>query len=71
MILETADYCVRIITLPDGVHGVVSEDADGFCSIYLNARDSRERQYKALEHEKRHIEGNDFAKPDVRDIEGI
>ena len=65
----TSEYCVRLIDLPYGVHGCVSEDADGFYSVYVNARDSRERQYKALDHEKRHIERGDFTKPDVRDAE--
>lgn len=71
MVIENADYCVRIVTLPDGVHGVVSEDADGFCSVYINAKDSRERQYRALDHERRHIENNDFSKSDVVEAEGL
>ena len=70
MILENADYCVRIVTLPDGVHGCVSEDADGYCSVYLNAKDSHERRYRAYEHEKKHIINGDFSKDDVRDAEG-
>ena len=70
MILESADFCVRIVSLPDGVHGCVSEDADGYCSVYLNAKDSVERQYKALEHEKKHIINGDLSKDDVRDAEG-
>lgn len=72
LIVESADYTVRLVSLPDGVHGCVSEDADGYYSVYINAKDSRERQYKALEHEvKKHIVGNDFAKHDVREIEGL
>ena len=65
----TREYCVRLIDLPPGVHGCVSEDADGFFSVYVNARDSRERQYMALDHERRHIENNDFAKSDVVEAE--
>lgn len=71
MILENADYCVRIIALPEGVHGVVSEDADGYCSVYLNAKDSHERRCRAYEHEKRHIINGDLSKDDVREIEGL
>lgn len=67
----THEYCVRLVDLPDGVHGVVSEDADGFCSVYINAKDSRERQYRALDHERRHIENNDFSKSDVVEAEGL
>ena len=66
----TLDYCVRLIDLPYGVHGCVSEDADGFYSVYVNAKDSRERQYKALDHERRHIENNDFSLSDVVEAEG-
>ena len=65
----TLDYCIRLIDLPYGVHGCVSEDADGFYSVYVNARDSAERQRKAAEHERRHIENNDFAKSDVVEAE--
>ena len=70
--IEGRDYCVRIVCLADGVHGCVSEDGNGFYNVYVNANDSRERQRKALDHEvKKHIEGNDFAKLDVREIEGL
>ncbi len=40
-------------------------------SVYLNAKDSIERQYEAYEHEKRHIVNNDFSKDDVRDAEEL
>ena len=71
MIIENADFIVRIVPLPDGVHGCVSEDADGFCSIYINSKDGYHRQRKAYKHEKKHIEGNDFTKLDVREIEDL
>lgn len=68
----TNEYCVRTIKLPYGVHGCVSKDADGFYNVYVNERDSRERQMQALDHEvKKHIQGEDFSKPDVRDIEDL
>jgi len=70
--IEGADYCVRLVPLPAGVHGCVSEDCDGFYNVYINVRDSYDRQREAGAHEiKKHIEGNDFAKLDVREIEGI
>jgi hypothetical protein len=70
-VIENADYVVRLVPLPDGVHGCVSEDADGFCSIYINSKDGYHRQRKAYKHEKKHIENNDFAKSDVVEIEGL
>lgn len=70
--IENADYTVRLVPLPDGVHGCVSEDADGFYSVYINVKDSLERQHKALDHEvKKHIERNDFSKSDIREIEDL
>lgn len=68
----TREYCVRLIDMPYGVHGCVSEDADGFYSVYVNSRDGAERQREAVDHEvKKHIEGNDFAKLDVLEIEDL
>jgi hypothetical protein len=50
----------------------VSKDANGFFNVYVNERDSHERQLEALDHEvKKHIQGDDFSKPDVREIEGL
>lgn len=70
--IEGADYIVRIVCLADGVHGCVSKDGDGFYSVYINANDSMERQRQAVDHEvKKHIEGDDFSKLDVREIEGL
>ena len=70
--IEGRDYCVRLVPFVEGVHGCVSEDCDGFYNVYINSRDSIERQKEALDHEvKKHIEGNDFAKHDVREIEGL
>ena len=68
----THEYCVRKVKLPYGVHGCVSEDCDGFYNVYINERDSVERQRQALDHEvKKHIEHNDFAKSDVVEIEEL
>ena len=68
----THEYCVRTVKLPHGVHGCVSKDADGFFSVYVNSRDSRERQMQALDHEvKKHIVGEDFDKDDITEIEDL
>lgn len=72
MVIENADYFVRTVDMPPAIHGSVSPNPDGTFSVYINSRDSIERQRKALDHEvKKHIEGNDFAKLDVREIEDL
>lgn len=68
--IEGRDYIVRVVCMADGVHGCVVQDGDGFFSVYVNAKDSAERQRQAVDHEvKKHIEGGDFSKFDVREIE--
>ncbi len=72
MVIENADYFVRTVEMPPSIHGSVSPNPDGTYSVYLNSRDSIERQRKALDHEvKKHIENNDFAKSDVVEIEEL
>ena len=44
MLIENVDYYIRIIDMPCGVHGCVAQNEDGTHSVYLNARDSRDRQ---------------------------
>lgn len=70
-LIEGSDYCVRVINFPNATIGAaVIEDADGFYSIYLNARMPREAQRRSFYHEIRHLENDDFhnGKP-IRDIE--
>ena len=70
--IEGADYLVRVIDMPHQIHGCVAKDGDGFYSVYINAHDSFHRQRKAADHEiKKHIEGDDFSKYDVREIEEL
>lgn len=70
--IEGADYCVRLVPLPIGVHGCVAEDSEGFYNVYINSKDSHDRQMKTGEHEiKKHIELEDFSKFDVIEIEGL
>lgn len=71
-VIEGVDYFVRIITMPPEVHGAVSPNDDCTHNVYVNSRDSRERQKRAVEHEvKKHIANDDFSKDDVREIEGL
>ena len=58
--IEGLDYIVRLIDLPCGVGGFVKSNGDGTFSIYLNARLSHAQNIESFEHEKKHIEHNDF-----------
>ena len=72
MLIEGADYFVRKVDMPPAIHGSVCPNSDGTFSVYINARDSIERQREALDHEvKKHIARNDFSKDDVAEIEGL
>ena len=51
---------IRLLDMPYSVGAVVSYDHDGYASIYLNARLSREDQRRGLRHELRHINNNDL-----------
>lgn len=46
---------IRLIDMPDRVHGFVMEDPDGGQNIYLNKNDCSEIQHKALRHEMLHV----------------
>ncbi len=70
--IEGVDYFVYVVPFPDGVHGAVATNPDGTFSVYINEKDTRERQRKAGKHEiKKHIEGDDFSKLDVAEIENM
>lgn len=51
---------LKIVELPDSVHGVIAKlDAERFL-IVLNANDSEEEQRKGLKHELRHYYNGDL-----------
>lgn len=54
------DFCVRLLDMDTHIAGVTAMDDDGFANIYLNARQTWERQIKAFSHEIRHIALNEF-----------
>ena len=61
MLLENADYFVRLVPFPPGaIDGCVTPNDDGTFSVYLDANVSRERQFVALDHELNHIELDHF-----------
>ena len=51
------------------MHEMVTINHDGTFTIFLNARDSRERQLVSYLHAVKHIENDDFYKSDVQKIE--
>ena len=49
------DVFIRLISLPQSVHGFVMEDPAGDYNIYLNQNDPDDAQLRALDHELQHI----------------
>ena len=61
MLIENADYFIRIIDFPvPCIGGMVMPNDDGTFSIYLNGRLDDTRRRLSLLHELRHIEQEDF-----------
>lgn len=60
MLIENVDYFVRLIDLPPSIGGFVRPNNDGTFSVYLNSRLPWETNIVSCDHEKRHIEHNDF-----------
>lgn len=66
------EFCIRYISLPCTINGVTVEDACGFYNIYINSSLSYEEQQRAIKHELRHIERDDFYSTlPIRYIENI
>ena len=51
---------IRIVNLPRGINGFVSEDSEGDYNIYVSALLTYEQQRKVIIHELRHINSDDF-----------
>ena len=54
------EYAVRVMDLPEGVGGFVTESPDGFLNIYINARHGWHGQRRSFRHELRHAEEDDL-----------
>lgn len=64
------NFNVKLIKFPSGkVHEAVTENEDGTVTIFLDKNDTHESQQKRFWHVIRHLEGNDFEKYDVQEIE--
>lgn len=64
----TDDIYVYPADLPIGTHEMVSPCADGY-TVYVNTRYTREAQLGAYLHAVKHVEGRDWEKDNVQDIE--
>ena len=51
------------------VNEVVTRNEDDSCTIFINARLSRESQLQAYHHAMKHITKDDFRKDDIQKIE--
>ncbi len=62
MLIENADYFVRLIDLPGSVGGACNPNEDGTFNIYLNARyaTDRDRMVDDFLHEWEHLENDDL-----------
>jgi hypothetical protein len=58
--IDRDEYAVRLMDLPDGVGGFVTESPDGFLNIYINARHGWKGQRRSFRHELRHAEEDDL-----------
>ena len=61
MILENADYFVKLVDFPVcSCRGVILLNEDGTYTILLNSRLSHEQNADSLIHELNHIKNGDF-----------
>ena len=62
MLIENADYFVRLIDLPGSVGGACNPNEDGTFNIYLNSNFStdRDRMVADFLHEWEHLENDDL-----------
>lgn len=61
---------VRLIDMPETVHGVTRKDAEGDYNIYINAKLSADERADTFRHEIRHIQlGHFYEERPVADLE--
>ena len=66
--IDREDYAVRLLDMPEGVGGFITESPDGFLNIYINARHGQGRQRKSFDHELRHAEHDDLHSTEPLDV---
>lgn len=71
MLVDGADYVIRVTSLPCKVNGFVTYDEDARANIYINDRITIERQKQTVLHELWHVwRGDVFGIDDIRTVEG-
>ncbi len=60
MIIENADYFVRVIKMPPHVFGMVSPNGDGTFNMYLSSDRFSPEIIDDYIHEYEHIDNDDF-----------
>ena len=73
MLIENADYFIRIIDFPvPCIGGMVMPNDDGTFSVYLDCRSPVERRKRAMRHEYNHMARDDmFGDKSIIDIEKV
>lgn len=69
MMIPDVDIFVHLIDLPGSAYEAVTQNEDGSYSIFIDAHLSPQGQKKAYEHALEHIQGLDFEKQSVQEIE--
>lgn len=67
MVIMSINY--QVILMDMTVNEVVTENEDGSYTIFINSRLNYEKRLNAYLHAMKHIEGDDFQKGDVQNIE--
>lgn len=68
-LIEGRDFHVVLLQMPPRVHEVIYYNGVDHYTIFLNSRDTRERQRAACYHAILHAEKGDFGAFDVQLIE--
>lgn len=63
------DIFVHLMNLPGSAYEAVTQNEDGTYSVFIDAQLSPQGQKKAYEHALEHIQGLDFEKQNVQEIE--
>lgn len=68
MKLPRDDVFVYLVDLPDGINEMITPCTDGH-TVYIDARLDDAHRLRAYEHACSHIDGNDFEKSNIQQIE--
>ena len=67
--MTTPDVNIFLVNFSAPGNEMVVQNEDGSYTILINAKLSQDGQLKAYQHALKHINNEDFEKPDVQDIE--